>query len=187
MATKQDIMKILGVISAAYPNFSPSEQTVEVYWQILSDIPSDELKAATLNCISESGRKFAPSVGEIRGAVGDLRSLVDKIPSAADAWREASDSNGKGIPWSHHLVRMAADAAGGWYNLSHSENIVADRARFLQFYESYSIRYKNDQNMLPEVKRYIESHDPPELPERTNSDIPRFYSYFTPDGEEHFE
>jgi hypothetical protein len=181
MSSKQDIMKIMGVISAAYPNFTPSEQTVEVYWQILSDIPADELKAATLHCISESGRKFAPSVGELRGAVGELRSLTDGIPLPADAWREASDSSGKGKPWSHPLVEKAAQAAGGWYNLSHSENVAADRARFLQFYESYVVRARNDASMLPDVRHYIESQILPALPE------PEFDSYRTPDGEEHFE
>lgn len=187
MSSKQDIMKILGVISAAYPNFSPTEQTVEVYWQILSDIPSDELKAAALHSISESGRKFAPSVGEIRGAVSELRSLTDGIPLPADAWREASDSSGKGVPWSHPLVEKAAKAAGGWYNLCHSENVAADRARFLQFYESYVVRTRNYASMLPDVRYYIESHDPPELPERTGFQKPEFDSYRTPDGEEHFE
>lgn len=187
MSSKQDIIQILGVISAAYPNFSPSEQTVEVYWQILSDIQTDELKAATLHCISQSGRKFAPSVGEIRGAVGGLRSLVDKIPLPADAWREASNPNGKDVKWSHPLVKKAALAAGGWYNLSHSENVAADRARFLQFYESYVIRHRNDNDMLPDVRNYIESHDPPELPARTGGNLPEFDSYRTPDGEEHFQ
>jgi hypothetical protein len=41
--------------------------------------------------------------------------------------------------------------------------------------------------MLPDVRNYIESHDPPELPDRTGGDIPQFDSYRGPDGEEHFE
>jgi hypothetical protein len=160
MATKQDIMKILGVISAAYPNFAPTEQTVEVYWQVLSDIPSDELKAATLHCISESGRKFAPSVGELRGAVGELRGLSSNVPSSFEAWQEfkrAVTRSNYSPEWSHPLVKQAANLIGmREYGHSDVDDEPSWRARFIQCYEQLQERAERENLLLPEVRGYIE-------------------------------
>ncbi len=161
MATLLDIAQILSVISAAYPNFTVTEKTTEVYHQILSDIPTDELKAATLHCISESGRKFAPSVGELRGAVAELRGFSNNIPSSFEAWQEVGRQisiNGGdfGKPvWSHPLVEKTVNAIG-WRNLRMSENEVADRARFIQCYEQFAERTQRENIMLPEVRGFLE-------------------------------
>lgn len=162
MASKQDIMKILGVISAAYPNFSPSEQTVEVYWQVLSDIPSDELKAACLHCVSESGRKFAPSVGELRGAVGELRGLSSNLPSSYEAWQEfkrAVTHSNYSPDWSHPLVEKAAHLIGmREYGHSDVDDEPSWRARFIQCYEQLQERAERENLLLPEVRGYIETN-----------------------------
>lgn len=162
MSNQTDIAQILSVISAAYPNFVVTEKTVEVYWQILSDIPADELKAATLHCISESGRKFAPSVGELRGAVGELRSLSYNVPSSFQAWQEVqkqiNDNGGDfGKPvWSHPLVVKTVEAIG-WRTLRMSEDQTADRARFIQCYEQFQERAQKEDLLIPEVRGYIET------------------------------
>jgi hypothetical protein len=163
MADKFDIASILAVIAVAYPNFAVTEQTTEVYLQILSDIPADELKAATLHCISESGRKFAPSVGELRGAVAELRGMSANLPSSFEAWQEVGKQisiNGGdfGNPvWSHPIVQKAVEAIG-WRNLRMSEDATADRARFIQCYEQFQQRAQNENLLLPEVRGYIESN-----------------------------
>lgn len=162
MANLEDIAEILAVISIAYPNFIVTEKTNEVYWQILSDIPTDELKAACLHCISESGRKFAPSVGEIRGAVGELRSMSANMPSSFQAWQEVqkqiSDNGGDfGKPiWSCLLVEKTVQAIG-WRNLRLSEDQTADRARFIQCYEQFQERAQKEDLLIPEVRGYIET------------------------------
>lgn len=162
MASKQDIMKVLGVISAAYPNFSPSEQTVEVYWQVLSDIPSDELKAGCLHCISESGRKFAPSVGEIRGAVGELRGLSSNLPSSFQAWQEfkhAVTHSNYNPEWSHPLIEKTAKLIGmREYGHSNVDDEPSWRARFIQCYEQLQERAERENLLLPEVRGYIETN-----------------------------
>jgi hypothetical protein len=163
MADLHDIAQIISVISEAYPNFKPSELTVEVYYQVLGDIPTEELKAATLHCISESGRKFAPSVGELRGAVNELRKYVSNVPSSYQAWQEVLQQlleNGGdfGKPvWSHQLVEKAVRTIG-WRNLRMSENQVADRARFVECYEQLCDRAQREDMLLPEVRGYIEAN-----------------------------
>jgi hypothetical protein len=161
MADMQDIAQIVDVISAAYPNFNPNAYTVEVYWQTLQDIPTAELRAAVLHCISEAGRKFAPSVGEIRGAVAELRGLSANVPTAYQAWQEVQTQlleNGGdfGKPvWSSPIVEQAVRAIG-WRNLRMSEDQTADRARFIQCYEQFRDRAMREEMLLPEVRGYLE-------------------------------
>ena len=162
MSDPRDIAQIIAMLSAAFPNFKPSELTAEVYLQTLSDIPSAELKAAVLHCITQSGRAFAPSVGEIRGAVAELRSLAANVPSGYQAWQEVQNQilvNGGdyGHPqWSSPLVAEAVRLMG-WRNLRMSEEQTADRARFLQCYEQIVERATRDEMLLPHVAGYIET------------------------------
>jgi hypothetical protein len=162
MASKLDIAEILGVIAVAYPNFAVTEQTNQVYWQILSDIPTDELKAATLHCISESGRKFAPSVGELRGAVGELRGLSSNLPSSYEAWQEfkrAVTRSNYSPEWSHPLVSKASNLIGmREYGHSDVDDEPSWRARFIQCYEQLQERAERENLLLPEVRGYIETN-----------------------------
>lgn len=168
MATIEDIAQIVAVISAAYPNFNPTENTVEVYCQTLKDIDAELLKAATLQAISEPGRKFAPSVGEIRGAIIEIRKTVSDIPDSFRAWTEVKKAmvevGSYRKPEFSSPVIAEAVRAMGWKNLCLSENEVADRAHFVKAYEQLVRRIEADTNYLPEVRGYIEEN-------RANSEI----------------
>lgn len=161
MATANDIQQIINMFLAAFPNFKPSELTPEIYFQTLQDIPSDELKVAVLHCLTEAGRAFAPSIGEIRGAVSDLRRASANVPSVYDAWqevcREFSLTGSYGAPsFTSPLIDRVVKNLG-WRNLCMSENQVADRARFVQAYEQLLERATREDMLLPEVRGYIET------------------------------
>ena len=163
MASVEDVAGIIAVISAAYPNFKASEYTAEIYYQTLQDIPGKLLKAATLQCVAEAGRKFAPSVGEIRGAVLMLQKISLDIPSSYEAWQEVQQQileNGGdfGNPVFSHPVIEKTVRAIGWRNLRMSEDATADRARFIQAYEQFQERNDVEEMMLPEVKGYIKTN-----------------------------
>jgi len=162
MCEPRDIAQIVGILSVAFPNWKVTEMTNEVYFQCLGDIPTQELKAAVLHCIGQSGRAFAPSIGEIRGAVAELRSLSANVPSSYQAWQEVQQQiliNGGdyGHPeWSSPLVEEAVKRIG-WRNLRMSEEATADRARFLQCYEQLVERATKEEMLMPEVREYIET------------------------------
>jgi hypothetical protein len=159
MANENDIAQIVAVISAAYPNFSPSEMTTEVYYQTLRDIPADLLKAATLQAVSEPGRKFAPSVGEIRGAVLEINRAIDKTPSAYEGWEATRKAMFGGWPPDiHPMIVKVADLLGGLRTLGHSTNPVSDRMRYIEAYNELLERTQRGQIALPEVRGYIEAH-----------------------------
>ena len=161
MCNQTDIAQIIGMLSAAFPNYKVSEYTPSVYYETLKDIRSDELKAAVLHCVSQPGRAFAPSIGEIRGAVGELRKYSANLPSSYQAWQEVltqmrENGGDHGNPvWSHPLVERAVKTMG-WRELRMSENQTADRARFLQCYEQLSERAEREDLLLPEVRGYLE-------------------------------
>lgn len=162
MADLKDIARMTMELSASYPNWNVTALTNEVYYQDLKDIPADELLLAARHCRSEAGRKFAPSVGEIRGAVMELRRASMNIPSAYDAWQEVlrviSDVGSYGSPeWSSPLIEKVVNSLG-WRNLCMSENQVSDRARFLEAYEQLSNRAEKETMLIPEVRAYLEDH-----------------------------
>lgn len=163
MADPLDIAQIVSIISAAYPNWKVTELTNEVYYQTLQDVPAEELKAAVLHCISQNGRQFAPSVGELRGAISELRGMSANVPPSYQAWQEVQQQileNGGdfGNPvWSHPLVEEAVRRIG-WRNLRMSEDQTADRSRFIQCYEQLTERATREDMLLPEVRGYIEAN-----------------------------
>lgn len=153
MASKQEIIKALTVLAAAYPRFELPQATVEIYTRLLVDLDFDTLKAATLHCATV--HKFFPTVAEIRAAAVELQTMAEGIPSESEAWGEvvkqiqAVGSYGK-PKFSHPLIEDVVRQLG-WINLCMSENQTADRARFM---DAYSIAFQSSRRraqMLPEV------------------------------------
>jgi hypothetical protein len=59
---------IMARVAAAFPNSKPDKVTMQIYFELLGDIPADELKTAVDICIGEPGRVFPPTIGEIKSA-----------------------------------------------------------------------------------------------------------------------
>ena len=60
-------------VAAAFPNSKPDKMTMQIYYELLGDIPPEELKYAVDFCIIQPGRTFPPTVGEIREEWQDYR------------------------------------------------------------------------------------------------------------------
>lgn len=162
MATETDIARLIVLLSAAFPNWTPNDFTAEVYYQDLRDVPSEELFIAAQHCRAEAGRKFAPSTGEIRGAVAELRGYASNVPSSFQAWQEVLEQalatgQYRTPTFSHPLIDQAVRAMG-WREICMSENQIADRARFIQCYEQLSERASREEMLIPEVRGYIEAN-----------------------------
>jgi len=161
MASEKDIAMLVTKLSAAFPNWKPNEYTTEVYYQDLRDIPADELEAAAQYCRAQTGRQFAPSTGEIRGAVSELRKLSTSTPTAYQAWEEVRVFIRDNSPyieprWSHPLIDKVVRVFG-MENLRQSENTMSDRMRFIECYEQFSQSAEKEEMLIPEVRGYIES------------------------------
>lgn len=184
MASQLEISQIVVMIGAAYPNFAPTKETVSVYYELLKDLPADALKVATLQVCAETGRKFAPGIGEIRGAVSNIHRKTQGIPSTLEAWDEVSnapkslqykrvtderDERGSVIievrpfTWSHPLVEKVALMLG-FPDFPKADNESIDRAHFFKQYETELSNYSSAEIELPEVTRYIEAQQAKVLP-----------------------
>lgn len=179
MATKAEVAELIAVLAASFPAFkdklsafpkADKQRMVHAYHLALEDIDSDLLAQVIKHIVSTA--TFFPSAGEIRRAAFHLAEVGLGIPSAQDAWAEVSVMIRKGFwetdkgwwearppqaeDWSHPLVQRAVEAVGGWVALRTSENTVADRARFLQAFDTYVERYREQERMLPSVRQTVE-------------------------------
>ncbi|MFA6213467.1 MAG: replicative helicase loader/inhibitor [Candidatus Obscuribacterales bacterium] len=176
MSNQIEVSQVVAMLGAAYPNFLATKETVSVYYELLKDLPADLLKAASLKCCAENGRKFAPSVGEIRGTASEINAMASGVPSTLEAWNEVCNAPRSGeyrratdekteegfyiievkqFDWSHHLVKKVAELLG-WPNFPNPENESTDRAHFFRMYEAEINKAMEYDVQLPEVERYIE-------------------------------
>ena len=168
MATEREIAGVLGVLSATYPTFELREQTVEVYCQLLADVPLEALRAAAKQHIA--GCRFFPTVSELRGLARRIRNGLARRPTALEAWQEVKEHMLRGDlrvrpEFSNPITDRVIRSMGWWYNLCLSENGMADRAHFLRAYDELAQREEEDALLLPEVRALAARLSSPALPE----------------------
>ena len=85
--TRDETIKILMVIQAAYPNYKPTDKTVTVniWTEMLSDIPYEKVSTAVKAYIQTDTSGFAPSVGDVREKVRNIFAKKDELNETA-AW-----------------------------------------------------------------------------------------------------
>lgn len=105
MTTKAEIAGILTRMRAQFPNYNPPDMQLaaEAWLEIVGHIPGDQLRAAVLECISEPGRIWAPSVGEVLGALVRIQARANAVPSAVEAWEQVINWRSGG-----RVVRLCA-------------------------------------------------------------------------------
>lgn len=174
MASKQEVAAVLAILSAAYPRFTLTEQTVQTYYALLKDIEVDRLHVAAKRCAST--QEFFPTVYELRRAVAEILREAQHLPSAFAAWEETINFPKDGFTsqvieeekdgakfviekrrqaWSHPLVELVAKQLG-WPQFP-GENISTDRAHYFRAYEYALDAALRECVQLPEVRTYIQN------------------------------
>jgi len=165
VATKETIAKAMRLLFANWPDQQRGKATTELYYQMLRDLPDATIEAAVRQRIA-SENPFFPRVGELRQLAIDIASGADSVLPAPEAW-------GKLLKWIRRygsgyqywmasgptdppqlpaLVKKAADAIGGVSYIGTSENLTADRARFIEAYNVFLQRARERVAMLPQVR-----------------------------------
>jgi len=149
---------VMAVLASTYPNFKLGPGTLDAYYTVLGDLDADMLKAATLHIAATS--KWFPAASEIRAAAFSLVEQSEGVPDAYEAWTQVLSEIGRvgrsGRPnWTHEAVGATVQAIGGWGYLCMSENMVADRARFVEAYGMMVNRERERVRMLPAVQAQI--------------------------------
>lgn len=126
----------------AYPTWPCTQETVQVYWMTLKDIPQDRLVHALSLCTGTA--KYPPAASEIREAARGPRLEF----TFAEAWDEmrrnrklyspyaSQEQNEARCRWSTDAVKRAAESVG-WTNMNWLESeLPTIRAQFRMSYES---------------------------------------------------
>jgi len=151
----------MAFMAALYPNFRGNKATSEAYYQILADVPADQLWAA-VRYLGGQAREFPPSAGTIRQTAFDIVEMATgDVPSAIEAWGQVQLAFGMPLErrrdYVHQLTQQAVEAMGGWGRLGQEplEMAAATRARFAEVYGVLLRRKRDDVRMLPEVRNVI--------------------------------
>jgi hypothetical protein len=149
----KSIAEVLDLLAASYPRTELEAETVKAYILMLEGIDPALLKAAVLQHISTS--KWFPTIAEIRGAAVEIKMQVANQPPAPEAWGMVMQELRRVGHWRTPQlppdIQQAVNAIGGWRHLCFSENITADRARFLEAYASQRRRQTARLQQLPAV------------------------------------
>ena len=150
---KKAIMQCLILLKSAYPKMDFGPDSVAVYVETLKDIEPELLQAAVLKHVSIS--KWFPTIAELRQAVTELILEAEGQLTAPEAWGmvvgEIRRVGHWGKPQLETPVQQAVEAVGGWRQICFSENITADRARFLEAYNLQCRRKAEKMQQMPAV------------------------------------
>lgn len=173
MMHKEEFAPIFKKLTVAYTGrLSYDKETLGVWYTILRDLPVELAQAAALDYMS-SPSAFPPTPGQIRAAAVELAKRINAVPSTAEAWEMVRNAPVDG------LVRKSVETDTGWqiwqakYEFEHAivakvarnlgwpkqfwtDNLVSDRARFMNAYEQELKRSTGEATSLPEVHAYIE-------------------------------
>ena len=146
-----EFAQIWYMLGMAYPNFAKESgaeqmaQTGALYWELLHDLPLDNLKAAVLRHTSAS--KWFPTIAELREAAAALVQLPQR--SGLDAWGDVVNAMADTRYYTGYTdgcheypvfddpITQSLVKSLGWVDLCRSENPIADRARFI---DAYNVR-----------------------------------------------
>lgn len=139
--TKQECAVLVGIIASAYPAWKPTEETVTVYVELLSDLNHNEAHNAVRSLLMAS--EYPPSVAAIRKKV--LEGQNGLPLSKNDAWQAVmSEVNTKSVyhPYSFtDPVVAEVVKAIGYRNICTSTNLDTIRAQFFRLYEEQAEKY----------------------------------------------
>ena len=158
MENEVTTVRCLILLQSAYPRTEFGAESVKIYRTTLADIEPALLQTAVLKHISSS--KWFPTIAELRKAATEIVLHSDGQLSAPEAWgkvmREVRSVGHWGSPSLGPVVMQAVEAIGGWRNVCLSENITADRARFI---EAYTILRKREVMRVQQIPAVREGQE----------------------------
>ncbi len=144
MATKDEIERTIRRLMAAFPRdvgMLRAEQVdlmVDAYAIALEEFHASVIDEAVKRLLRS--RKNLPTASEIRGEI--VKQHVGNTRPGGDAWGEVLRAVSKfgfyRTPEFSDPVTARAVHAIGWRDICSSTNIAAERARFIQLYDSYA-------------------------------------------------
>lgn len=165
--TKTETVKLLAVISAAYPNMQVTEATVEIWNELLGDLELNIALTAAKKLILES--PYPPTIADIRKRAVEVMTPPEDRIDAAEAWGEVqrairlygyyreAEALQSMTPRTAKVVRLM-----GWREICLSEDLGVVRGQFMKMYQQTLDREQKGR-LLPDalrndIKKLTERH-----------------------------
>lgn len=157
---KTEVVQLLAVINAAFPNMQITETTVELWHELLGDLDFELAKAAVKKLILES--PYPPTIADIRKHVMEITTPPEDRIDAAEAWGEVIRAI-----WHHGyycekeaLESMSPRTAKvvrymGWREICLSEDINVVRGQFIKMYNAVVERERQERLLPAALKEEI--------------------------------
>lgn len=167
--TKAETIKLLGMLSAAYPNMKEiTELTVSIWHECLKDIDVNIALVAIKKNILES--TYPPSIADIRKQIAEITTPEEMKIDSATAWGEVMNAiqnygfyrEAEALQSMSPITKKVVKYMS-FREICLSENIGVTRGQFLKMYDVMAQREKQN-NLLPEslnseIKRISGSTD----------------------------
>jgi len=152
--TKKEVIQILGVLGAAYPNMNISEKTVDIWAELLKDIPFNVAKVVVKKHILEN--TYPPSIADIRRNVFEIMTPKTEQLTAAEAWGEVMSAvRNYGYYREEEALASLSERTRkvvqyiGWRDICLTEQLDVIRGQFRIMYEQIQERERKEA-ILPE-------------------------------------
>ena len=158
--TQAETAKLVAVLMASFPSNKATAATSQVYERMLADLDYAAAQAAVERLLATA--RFMPTIGEIRETAlaltygeqkpgGEAWSAVVRAMKAEGAWRTPGGEFTFPDPVTAECVALM-----DWRELCLSTNTIADRARFIELYDSLAVQHRQRQlsDGLPAMQRF---------------------------------
>jgi hypothetical protein len=160
---------VLRMISAAYPNFKITEDTVKIWTAVLSQEPASEVRTATLRYIA-GDHEWAPNPGQIRAEVAKARHAHE--PLGVEAWSDVQRMAARGCTLAQLRDVLGASSrtyravlATAWQRIRLGDlrfEIPRLRQAFLDAYDQFGERDLEEETKALTWEKAVRSLNAPE-------------------------
>lgn len=157
---KDEFKKFFKYISSVTTDTNPSPEKIQVYWDLLNDLPFDVAMTAAKKVLATLDNPFLPMPAVFRSMALDV---TGQTPAAApDAWAEVTKAirnfgsykQKEALASMSSLTRKAVEAIG-WKELCLCEEPDVIRGQFRMAYEVLAKREAMDAKTPENLKRII--------------------------------
>ena len=129
---RQEALRIVGMFAAAHPAWKATEATVELWCDLLQDLPAGETSKAAKRLVASSDDW--PSIAALRRAVaGELGLLPPPVDVACRQFLDRASGRTSEL---HPLVEEAVLSLGGWRHVRTASNVSVLLGQFRQLYDT---------------------------------------------------
>lgn len=168
--TREETIKILMTVQAAFPNYKPPDKTVTVnlWCRMLQDYTYQQVEAAVDAYIRTDKSGFAPCIGDIIDKIQMIFESTNQLNEMA-AWdvvwnaiknsgdNERAEKNFEVLP---PIIQKTVRSPGQLreWALTQNMNVEVVSSNFMRAYRTEVAREKELKKLSPDLRRLIQEH-----------------------------